>query len=118
MSCVTLDLLLQQLQGVIDSGLTGKILETSLHDLIDRVQRRQRSLAQISRPSCKAFMQAIEKSMQRMRTRGKKPVLLTGKRRGQRPGGLHGVLKLAVKWVIGLPNGKNGVDPVQNSCRV
>ena len=63
LSCVALDLLLEQLQGVIDSGFTGKILQTSLHDLIDRVQRWPSSLAQIRRPSSEALMQTIEQSM-------------------------------------------------------
>ena len=43
---------------------------------------------------------------------------LTGKGGCQRPSGLHGLLELAVERVIGLPNGKNGVDPVQDSRRV
>ena len=72
---ISADLLFQQLQGVIDRRLARKILQASLNDLADSVDRRSRALAQIRGPASEALVKGVEQTVQGVGARSEKPIL-------------------------------------------
>ena len=68
---------------MVNSRLTRKVLQATLYDFTDCVERQLRGLAKISGPAREPLVKGIQQAMNGVGPGRKKSIFPTGKRRGK-----------------------------------